>query len=55
MAELICTKAFMQEGFQQMLDLHRNNEKILGGELHPAARKASFTTAGIADDDCKFQ
>lgn len=46
-------EASIQEEVKQILDSHRDAEKALGAEIHPAARKQSFTPEGIADDDRK--
>ena len=46
-------EASVQDELQHALDSHSDAEKRLGAEIHPAARKQSFTPEGIADDDCK--
>jgi hypothetical protein len=46
-------EASVQDELQQVLDSHSDAEERLGAEIHPAARKQSFTPEGIADDDCK--
>lgn len=41
------------DGNLKLLKQHMDAEKTLGAEIHPAARKQSFTSEGRADDDCK--
>lgn len=48
-------EASVQDELQHVLDSHRDAEKRLGAEIHPAARKQNFTPEGIADDDCKLK
>jgi hypothetical protein len=43
----------VQDEIKQLLDSHNDAEKTLGADIHPAARKQSFTPEGIADDDRK--
>jgi hypothetical protein len=43
----------MQDELMAILKEHMAAERVLGAEIHPAARKQSFTEDGLADDDCE--
>jgi hypothetical protein len=45
--------AVEQEELNEILARHIEQEKQAGREIHPAARKQSFTEEGTEDDDCK--
>ncbi|KAG0644981.1 Carnitine monooxygenase alpha subunit [Hyphodiscus hymeniophilus] len=42
-----------QVKLSEVLSQHTKAEKAAKKEIHPAARKQSFTNEGMADDDCK--
>lgn len=45
--------AIDQDELHDILAQHLEQERHAGREIHPAARKQSFTREGMADDDCK--
>jgi hypothetical protein len=42
-----------QDELSDLLKQHKDAETKIGAEIHPAARKQSFTPEGLEDDDRK--